>query len=62
MPLTVVTISRDMGWDKTQSVRAYCSLITPCFFSNTLQPLYNTVLVIQRFKDGSQKCIDYIEK
>ena len=34
---------------------------------NTLQPLYNTVhyntvLDITRFKDGSQKCIDYIEK
>ena len=33
----------------------------------TLQPLYNTVcyntvLDITRFKDGSQKCIDYIEK
>ena len=31
----------------------------------TLQPLYNmvrynTVLYITRFKDGSQKCIDYI--
>ena len=35
--------------------------------TNTLQPLhntvrYNTVLDITRFKDGSQKCIDYIEK
>ena len=34
---------------------------------NTLQVLYNTVLYnrvldITRFKDGSQKCIDYIEK
>ena len=34
---------------------------------NTLQTLYstvlyNTVLDITRFKDGSQKCIDYIEK
>ena len=34
---------------------------------HTLQPLYNmvrynTVLDITRFKDGSQKCIDYIEK
>ena len=33
----------------------------------TLQPLYNTVryntvLHITRFKDGSKKCIDYIEK
>ena len=33
----------------------------------TLQPLYNTVhynmvLDITLFKDGSQKCIDYIEK
>ena len=35
--------------------------------SNTLQPLYNTVhyntvLDITQFKNGSQKCIDYIEK
>ena len=34
---------------------------------NTLQPIYNTVcynmvLDITWFKDGSQKCIDYIEK
>ena len=34
---------------------------------NIPQPLYNTVhyntvLDITRFKDGSQKCIDYIEK
>ena len=34
---------------------------------DTLQPLYNTVryntvLDITQFKDGSQKCIDYIEK
>ena len=29
-----------------------------------VQPLYNTVLDITRFKDGSKKikCIDYIEK
>ena len=35
--------------------------------SYTLQPLYNTVcyntvLDITRLRDGSQKCIDYIEK
>ena len=34
---------------------------------NTPKPLYNTVryntvLDITRFKDGSQKCIDYIEE
>ena len=34
---------------------------------HTLQPLYNTVrynavLDITRYKDGSKKCIDYIEK
>ena len=34
---------------------------------NTLKPLYNTVryntvLDITQFKDGSQKCVDYIEK
>ena len=37
------------------------------FHKNTPQPLYNmvhynTVLDITRFKDGSQKCIDYIKK
>ena len=36
-------------------------------YNITLQPLYNsvhynTVLDITQFKDGSQKCIDYIEK
>ena len=36
-------------------------------YAVTLQPLYNTVryntvLDITRHKDGSQKCIDYIEK
>ena len=36
-------------------------------YPDTLQPLYNmvrynTVLDIAGFKDGSQKCIDYIEK
>ena len=35
--------------------------------AGTLQPLYNTVrynmiLDITQFKDGSQMCIDYIEK
>ena len=38
-----------------------------CRLIITLQPLYNmvrynTVLDITQFKDGSQKCIDYIEK
>ena len=38
-----------------------------CVIAYTWQPLkntvrYNTVLDITRFKDGSQKCIDYIEK
>ena len=38
-----------------------------CFHVDTLQPLYNTVhynmvLDITQFKDGSQKCIEYIEK
>ena len=37
------------------------------FLANTLQPLYNTVryntvLDIARYKDGSQRCIDYIDK
>ena len=43
--------------------------IASSHFNNdyTLQPLYNTihyntVLDITRFKDGSQKCIDYIDK
>ena len=39
----------------------------PLLFINTPQPLYNMVgynmvLDITRFKDGSQKCIDYIKK
>ena len=29
---------------------------------NTLQPRYNMVLDITQFKDGFQKCIDYIEE
>ena len=38
-----------------------------CIVGYTLQPLYNmvcynTVLDITWFKDGSPKCIDYIEK
>ena len=37
-------------------------MVIPKLSSNTLQSLYNTVLDITRFKDGSQKCIDYIEK
>ena len=37
------------------------------FVYKSLQPLYNmvhynTILDITRFNDGSQKCIDYIEK
>ena len=42
-------------------------LITVQKMQSTLQSLYNrvrynTVFDITRFKDGSQKCIDYIEK
>ena len=40
----------------------YAKIIGACETNGTLQPLYNTVLDITRFKDGSQKCIDYIEK
>ena len=41
--------------------------VTCAVYMGTLQPLYymvryNTVLDITRFKDGSQKCINYIEK
>ena len=44
-----------------------CGSICGVWLVITLQPLYNTVryntvLDITRFKDGSQKCIDYIEK
>ena len=44
-----------------------CTVIRNYGNINTLQPLYNTVryntvLDITRFKNGSQKCIDYIEK
>ena len=40
---------------------------TKTYVVSTLQPLYNMVcyntdLDITRFKDGSQTCIDYIEK
>ena len=50
----------------TQIGRSLCQMEAPAE-DNTLQPLYNTVryntvLDIKRFKDGSQKCIDYIEK
>ena len=43
------------------------SLENPFYFEHTLRPLYNTVcynmvLDITQFKDGSLKCIDYIEK
>ena len=48
-------------------VLVYPSLDSLEAVEGTLQPLYNTVrynmvLDITRFKDGSQKCIDYIEK
>ena len=41
--------------------------VAQLILQSTLQPLYNTVryntvLDITRFKDGSQKYIDYIEK
>ena len=38
----------------------YRTVDTPQPLYNTVH--YNTVLDITRFKDGSQKCIDYIEK
>ena len=43
------------------------SLDQPAIQTSTLQPLYNMVcynmaLDITQTKDGSQKCIDYIEK
>ena len=58
-----------------QSMRVICvkfqlkkksSLSSSVSYTYTLQPLYNmvrynTVLDLTRFKDGFQKCIDYIE-
>ena len=45
------------------------TVVPPNLFNqtNTLQPLYNKVRYnmvfdLTQFKDGSQKCIDYIEK
>ena len=38
---------------------ANCEISTRQPLYNTVR--YNTVLDITRFKDGSQKCIDYIE-
>ena len=35
----------------------YSYFSTKTFVVSTLQPLYNTVLDITQFKDGSQKCI-----
>ena len=50
------------GKKKTETSEA-AETVSTC----TLQPLYktvcyNTVLDITLFKDGSQKCTDYIEK
>ena len=44
---------------------AHKNSLTLAFLTITPQPLYNmvhynTVLDISQFKDGSQKCIDYI--
>ena len=51
-----------MAWPNFLSLQ-----ITAHILLSPLQPLYNTihyntVLDITQFKDGSQKCIDYIEK
>ena len=57
----------------TGKIKKYLNSFLPCLYeyqaypSYTIQPVYNmvhynTVLDITRFKDGSQKCIDYIEK
>ena len=48
-------------------VHIFTDMVRSFGLGYTLQPLYNmvhynTVLDVTRFKDGSQKCIDYIEK
>ena len=50
-----------------ESATVLAATLTWLLKGNTLQPLYNMVcynmvLDITRFKDRSQKCIDYIEK
>ena len=57
------------GFNLTTTVLLGCVVIRVkmvCFISihyNLYNPVrYNTVLDITWFKDGSQKCIDYIEK
>ena len=64
-----VIVMPDLGMCKAALVSVYSliRLLNTDSDTSTLQPLYNTVhyntvLDITRFKDGSQKCIDYIEK
>ena len=57
----------DTGSISAEEIAATEQKCHTCKFPYTLQPLYNTVhyntsLDITWFKDGSQKCIDYIEK
>ena len=65
--MSCATLVFGILWVKAE----YLVTILDFFFlpnhENTPQPLYNTVryntvLYIIWFKDGSQKCIDYIEK
>ena len=49
------------------SFSSFIHAVEPDYNAATLQPLYNTVryntvMDITQCKDGSQKCIDYIEK
>ena len=44
MPLTVVTISKEMGWDKTQSVSVAFSSLTHDVESQTIKAWYGTPL------------------
>ena len=53
--------------DPDQTAKPYYLIKAFSIHIDTLKPLYNTVrynmvLDITRFKDGSQKCIDHIEK
>ena len=61
------TVSIHEGHLRQISAEKKSSLSSSVSYTYTLQPPYNTVhyntvLDITRFKDGFQKCIDYIEK
>ena len=58
--LICYTFFSDMGLDTKIFKCCGCIVTTSQPLHNTV--CYNTVLDITQFKDGPQKCIDYIEK